>query len=87
VVYRPAKSDLKSPLPKPDKTTIPSGPGRPAPRRGLLLSCSPDAGAECKQESQEMERCEKRGSRRALERESRRPILSYCDVRYDRLNI
>jgi hypothetical protein len=37
VVCRPANLDLRSPLPKPDKTTTPSRPGRPAPDRGLLL--------------------------------------------------
>jgi hypothetical protein len=37
VVYRPADLDLKSPLPKHDKTTMLSRPDRPAPYRGQLL--------------------------------------------------
>jgi hypothetical protein len=37
VVCRPANLDLRSPLPKPDKTRIPSRSGRPAPDQGLLL--------------------------------------------------
>ena len=38
MVYRPATSGLKSPLPKPDKTTIPSRPYGPALYRSLPLN-------------------------------------------------
>jgi hypothetical protein len=66
-----------------------AGPGighgsRPRSGMGLRKSVKvPDGTARSTSKSA----IEKRGSRTALERESRRPILSSCDVRHYRLNI